>query len=57
MKNSLGVSLGAAWVFLGELGCKSLNSLGGVGCVPIGTPKHPNYDRPLQVLNYENLFR
>jgi len=47
MKNSLGVSLGVVRVFLGELGCKSLNSLGGVGCVPIGTPKHPNYDRPL----------
>jgi len=44
---SLGVSLGVAWVFLGVDGCKSSNSLGGVGCVPLGTPKHPNYDYPL----------
>jgi len=44
MSNSLGVSLGVILGVTRVFGCKSLNILGGVGCVPLGTPKHPNYD-------------
>jgi len=49
MSNSLGVSLGVILGVARVFGCKSPNILGGVGCVPLGTPQHPNYDCPLEV--------